>query len=111
MRQLLRAALVAAFFMSVTATTASAAGGLMCYPRDDLFAGLAARHGERPAFAGVTADGRLFEVLVGPDGSFTAFISLPEGLACPLAAGEGWRAAPRPAAPPPSAPLPGEPAI
>ena len=34
----------------------------------------------------------LVEVLVGPDGSFTAFLTLPEGLACPLAAGEGWRA-------------------
>jgi hypothetical protein len=73
----------------------AAAASLLCYPRDDLFAGLAARHGERPAFAGVTADGRLFEVLVGPDGSFTAFLSLPQGLTCPLAAGEGWRAAPQ----------------
>jgi len=95
MRQLLRAALVAAFFMPASVPAASAAGGLLCYPRDDLFAGLEARHGERPAFAGVTADGRLFEVLVGPDGSFTAFISLPEGLACPLVAGEGWRPAPK----------------
>lgn len=71
------------------------AGSLLCYPRDELFDGLEGSHGERPAFAGVTADGKLFEVLVGPDGSFTAFLSLPEGLACPLAAGEGWRATPR----------------
>lgn len=74
---------------------AALAGSLLCYPRDELFNGLEARHGERPAFVGVTADGRLFEVLVGPDGSFTAFLSLPEGLACPLAAGEGWRSLPQ----------------
>lgn len=73
---------------------AAAAGSLLCYPRDELYSGLKVRHGERPAFAGVTADGKLFEVLVGPDGSFTAFLSLPEGLACPLASGEGWRGVP-----------------
>jgi len=71
------------------------AGSLLCYPRDDLLAGLELRYGEMPAFAGVTADGKLFEVLVGADGSFTALLSLPEGLACPLAAGEGWRPMPR----------------
>jgi len=73
------------------------AGSLLCYPRDDLLAGLELRHSEQPAFVGVTADGRLFEVLVGADGSFTALLSLPEGLACPLAAGEGWRPTPQPA--------------
>jgi len=70
------------------------ASSLLCYPRDDLLAGLEAGYGERPAFAGVTADGKLFEVLVGADGSFTALLSLPEGLACPLSAGDGWRPTP-----------------
>jgi hypothetical protein len=74
---------------------AAVAASLLCYPRDDLLAGLEGRYGEMPAFAGVTADGKLFEVLVGADGSFTALLSLPEGLACPLAAGEGWRPMPR----------------
>jgi hypothetical protein len=74
---------------------AAGAGKLVCFPREEVFARLESGLGERPAFAGVTTDGALFEVLVGPDGSFTAFLSFPDGLTCPVAAGEGWRAAPR----------------
>ena len=66
---------------------------LMCYPRETLFQGLA-RQGEVPAYAGVTATGALFEVLVSSDGSFTAFVTFPDGLTCPVVAGEGWRPVP-----------------
>jgi hypothetical protein len=63
---------------------------LKCWPRDQLFARLGAQHGETLTHQGVTANGRLVEVLVSPGGTFTAFITLPSGLACPFAAGDGW---------------------
>ncbi len=70
------------------ASPASAAGP--CYPRDAIHAHLAERYGERPAGIGVTA-GQLVELLVRPDGaSWTILVIRPDGLACPVAAGEDW---------------------
>lgn len=67
---------------------------LQCVPREAIFEDLNRSHGEEPAHAGVTSTGALFEVLVSPDGSWTAFFTFPDGLTCPVAAGEGWRDAP-----------------
>ncbi|MGF1592861.1 MAG: hypothetical protein ACFCUW_06250 [Kiloniellaceae bacterium] len=83
-------------FAAAGLSAAAGAATLVCFPRKDVFARLESELGERPSFAGVTTAGALFEVLVGPDGSFTAFLSFPDGLTCPVAAGEGWRAAPLP---------------
>src|SRR5882724_10723177 len=56
-----------------------------CYPRDAIRTHLAERYGERPA-------GQLVELLVRPDGaSWTILVIRPDGLACPVAAGEDWR--------------------
>ena len=90
MRVLLPAALGAAFFLPVPASALT----LTCVPRAAVFDSLRESHGEVPAFRGVTASGGLLEVLVGPDGSFTVFISFPDGLTCPLTTGEGWRDVP-----------------
>jgi hypothetical protein len=38
----------------------------------------------------------MFEVLVSPDGTWTAFFTFPDGLTCPVATGEGWRHVPTP---------------
>lgn len=96
MRCLLAAALSAAFFMPTPVVAVT----LQCVPRDPLFDSLKVSHGEVPAYRGVTASGALFEVLVGPEGSFTVFFSFPDGLTCPVATGEAWRAVPsRPADP------------
>ena len=62
-----------------------------CYPRDAIRTHLAERYGERPAGVGVAA-GQLVELLVRPDGaSWTILVIRPDGLACPVAAGEDWR--------------------
>jgi hypothetical protein len=90
MRFLLAAAFWAAFFAPVSAVALT----LQCVPREQIFDSLRASHGEVPAYRGVTASGELFEVLVGPDGSFTVFFTFPDGLTCPVAAGEGWRDVP-----------------
>ena len=68
-----------------------------CYPRDAIHAHLAERYGERPVGAGVTA-GQLVELLVRPDGaSWTILVIRPDGLACPVAAGEDWTGVSAPA--------------
>lgn len=90
MRRLLAAAFGAAFFVPASADALS----LQCVPREPLFQSLRARHGAVPAYRGVTAAGALFEVLVSPDGSFTAFLTFPDGLTCPVATEEGWRDVP-----------------
>jgi len=90
MRCVLSAALWAAFFVPDSAVAMT----LHCVPRAAVFDSLRESHGEVPAFRGVTASGALFEVLVGPDGSFTVFITFPDGLTCPLTTGEGWRDVP-----------------
>jgi len=83
--------------MMFAPSTASALT-LQCVPRDAFFEALKATNGEMPAHAGLASSGALFEVLVNPDGSWTAFFSFPDGLTCPVAMGEGWRSLPAAAA-------------
>ena len=72
----------------------AAAFTLRCIDRDALLDSLAAANGEASAHAGVASNGALLEVTVNPDGGWTAFFTFPDGLACPIAGGEGWRDAP-----------------
>lgn len=71
-----------------------------CLPRDAILAHLAERYGERPVATGV-AQGHLVLLLARPDGASWTILLMPSGahgrLACPLAAGEGWRALAEPA--------------
>jgi hypothetical protein len=76
-----------------------------CYPREALIAHLAERYGERPVATGVAGD-HLVLLLTGRDGASWTILLVPPGtgagaIACPLAAGESWRAlvAPEPAGP------------
>jgi hypothetical protein len=87
-------------------TAAQAAGP--CFPREAIIAHLAERYEERPAAVGV-AQGHLVLLLSRPDGASWTILLLPPGsrsgrVACPLAAGEGWRTLADPAADVPSAP-------
>ncbi len=71
-----------------------------CNQRDDVLGHLAQKYQELPVAIGVTNRGGLVEVLSTGDGkTWTIIISSPEGTACLVAAGEGWRALPRAYAP------------
>lgn len=49
--------------------------------------------GESPILIAALPDGRYFEVYAHPpSGSWTMFMILPGGIACPVASGEGWEA-------------------
>jgi len=97
----LAAPLLAAFvgmFGLISGPGTASAFTLQCVPRDAFFETLKATNGEVPAHAGLASSGALFEVLVNPDGSWTAFFSFPDGLTCPVAMGEGWGSLPAAAA-------------
>ena len=60
--------------------------------RDNVLALLASRYGEHPVAGGLASTGALVEVLPTPDGStWTIIVSAPDGWACMVAAGQGWR--------------------
>lgn len=87
MRQI-RAALVAAFFMS-----AQAFAQQVCVPRDQAVRWLEQQFGERPLGRGLTDDGRaMFELFTDDKGeSWTILVVPPKGPACVIAAGKDWR--------------------
>ena len=63
-----------------------------CDQRSDVIARLAKKYGEAPVALGVTNKGGLVEVLATDDGkTWTIIVSMPDGTACMVAAGEGWR--------------------
>jgi hypothetical protein len=75
-----------------------------CYPSNAIVTHLAERYGERPVATGV-AGGHLVLLLARPDGASWTILLMPSGarggdVACPLAAGEAWRALEPPAADP-----------
>ncbi len=92
--ELLPCAAVLALLGTLVLVPSAQAVMLQCLPRTAVVESLGAANGEQPAHVGLASNGALLEVTVAPDGSWTAFFSFPDGLACPIAAGEGWRAAP-----------------
>jgi len=69
------------------------AQGRTCDQRQRVIGHLAAKYQEAPVAIGVTNSGGLVEVLSTGDGqTWTIIVSNPDGTACLLAAGEGWRA-------------------
>ncbi len=82
------AASMAAFLLPQAAAAQS-----LCGERTAVLAGLAERFAERPAAAGLAANGQIVELLVAPDGSWTLLLSRPDGVSCLIAGGVGWGAA------------------
>jgi hypothetical protein len=87
----------------VTLIAASADGAAQqapCNKRNDVLGHLAQKYQELPIAIGVTNRGGLVEILSTGDGkTWTIIISSPDGQACMVAAGEGWRALPQVALP------------
>ena len=67
--------------------------GQQCDERTKVLGHLATKYREAPVAIGVTSAGGLVEVLSTGDGNtWTIIVSNPNGVACLVAAGEGWRA-------------------
>ncbi len=73
------------------ADPSDAAAQVVCGERARILARLAARYDEAPSAIGVTAAGQVIEVLTSASGSWTIVVTAPEGPACVVASGEGWR--------------------
>ena len=93
-RKLSGLALAAAVLLSGTAVGAQD----RCMTHDEAVALLETQFAERVIGRGLAADGRaMFEVFVGPKGSWTLLVSTPEGGSCIIADGLDWqRLPPRP---------------
>lgn len=90
----LAAALGAAFLCAP-----SAAAQLACAAREAVVGHLSRAYSEAPSAAGVTGSGALVELYVAParpgkSPTWSLIVTLPDGRACLLAAGEGWASLP-----------------
>ena len=80
----------------IAASTGGVAQQAPCNQRDDVLGHLAQKYQELPVAVGVTNRGGLIEVLSSGDGkTWTIIVSSPNGQACMVATGEGWRALPQ----------------
>ena len=67
-----------------------------CSPRDRMLELLWQNFQEQRRAVGVTSGGALLEVMSSASGSWTIIITSPEGQACVLGGGHGWRTTPPP---------------
>ena len=65
-----------------------------CADRTDILENLAKLFSERPQAIGLSADGKVIEVLVSPSGSWSILVNYPDRRTCIVAAGENWESLP-----------------
>ncbi len=76
-------------------TVSAAAEENSCSPRLDALAQLEGKYTEQPVALGLSENGRIIEVLSSQDGAtWTIMMTLPNGISCYLASGEGWASLP-----------------
>lgn len=68
-----------------------------CLKRSDLAERLQSGFHEISTAHGISADGTLLELFVGPEGTFTAAKIMPNGIACIVDFGSDWQTLLRPA--------------
>jgi hypothetical protein len=61
-----------------------------CAPHKELAKYLAENHFERRRGAGLTRDGKLFEIFISEKGTWTVLVSLPTGVSCIVLDGTDW---------------------
>ncbi|MGX0875412.1 hypothetical protein ACSSV4_000084 [Roseovarius sp. MBR-154] len=72
------------------------AQAISCLPRAELVERLEGRYREHPAGGGLQSPQQLLEVWASDEsGSFTVFVTRPNGVSCILATGQNWTGAAR----------------
>ena len=86
------AAVIAALGLAVVWNSpASAQQGMRCAERDDALAHLGNKYDEAPVAMGLASNGGVLEVLSSESGStWTILVTMPNGVSCKIAAGEGF---------------------
>jgi hypothetical protein len=78
------------------AQTASAQQQPACTKRTDILNHLANKYSEAPVAIGLANNGGVLEVLSSQSGkSWTIILTMPNGTACMIAAGENWESVPQ----------------
>jgi hypothetical protein len=86
---------IAAMFALLASFAVPAAAPVACADRDEAFAHLEARYGERAVADGLASNGGHLEILVSPDRStWSIVVTMPNGFTCLIASGEAWEPAP-----------------
>lgn len=62
-----------------------------CLPHADMAALLHERWGEDRITVALQSDGRLLELYAAPSGSWTAALTVPQGISCMVGSGDGFR--------------------
>ena len=82
-----RLALLMAVFVAFPAMAQEPAP---CVKRTDFLSHLSSNYDEAPVALGLTASGRVLEVVASEGGSWTIIVTMPNGVSCGIASGEHW---------------------
>ncbi len=93
-RPLVAAAALAAFLLSATAQAEQAP---VCDDRATMMSNLSKEYSEAVRGRGTTNNGWLYEITRSKTGTWTAMVTLPNGMTCLMAAGKWWEDLPAPA--------------
>lgn len=80
-----------AFIGLLATTTAQAADGQPCAPRDAVQAEFAKSKHQHLSVIGLSAGGNLLEILTARDGSWSLFQTAPDGTSCLITVGSAWQ--------------------
>ena len=75
---------------TLMAATAPASAQQACGPREQLVKLLASQYKEDPVGMGLSQPGQVLEVFASSNGSWTMVMTMPDGKACMIAAGDNW---------------------
>ena len=62
-----------------------------CAKRSDFVKLLSSNYDEAPVAMGLTASGRVLEVVASDHGSWTIIVTRPNGISCGVVSGESWQ--------------------
>lgn len=87
----LTAALIGMVGAAATSMAVPVQAQVACAARADVLKALTKEYAEQSVGMGLASDGNVVELFTGKDGaSWTIVVTLPNGMACPVLAGEGW---------------------
>lgn len=89
-RRALGLLLIPALLLGEASSIRPAAAQTPCGDRAEVLERLDSVYEEHPEAIGLTADGRLLEVLVSPKGSWTILVTDGNYVSCLVASGESW---------------------
>jgi hypothetical protein len=89
---MIRSSLVplAALAALTAVATSPASAQSACGPREQLVKLLADQYKEDPVGMGLSQPGQVLEVFASSNGSWTMVMTMPDGKACMIAAGDNW---------------------